>query len=52
MIERVQRRATRIILKSDIDYVSRLKKLNLLTLEQRRFMADVIQFYTRTSMVI
>ena len=41
IIERVQRRATRLILKSDIDYASCLKKLNLHSLEQRRFMADV-----------
>ena len=33
MIERVQRRATRLILKSDIDYASRLKKLHLQSLE-------------------
>ena len=45
MIEHAQRRATRLILKSDIDYASRAKKLNLQTLEQRRFMADVIFLY-------
>ena len=45
MIEHTQRRATRLILKSDIDYASRVKKLNLQTLEQRRFMADVIFLY-------
>ena len=45
MIEHAQRRATRLILKSDIDYASRVKKLNLQTLEQRRFIADVIFLY-------
>lgn len=45
MIEHAQRRATRLILKSDIDYASRVKQLNLQTLEQRRFMENVIFLY-------
>ena len=45
MIERVQRRATKLILKSDSNYESRLKELNLVSLEQRRFIADVIFLY-------
>lgn len=45
MTEHAQRRAAGLILNSDIDYASRVKKLNLQTLEQRRFMADVIFLY-------
>ena len=46
MIKRAQKRATRLILKSDIDYaVSRLKNLNLQSLEQSRFMAYVTFLY-------
>ena len=45
MTEHAQRRDTRLILNSDIDYASRVKKLNLQTLKQRRFMADVIFLY-------
>ena len=40
-LERIQRRATRFILKSNEPYDDRLHKLNLLTLEQRRFVDDV-----------
>ena len=40
-LERIQRRATRFILKSNEPYNARLLKLNLLTLEQRRFVDDV-----------
>ena len=40
-LERIQRRATRFILKSNEPYDVRLRKLNLLTLEQRRFVVDV-----------
>ena len=40
-LERIQRRATRFILKSNEPYNVRLHKLNLLTLEQRRFVDDV-----------
>ena len=41
----MQRRATKLILKSDSNYESRLKELNLVSLEQRRFIADVIFLY-------
>ena len=40
-LERIQRRATRFILKSNEPYDARLSKLNLLTLEQRHFIVDV-----------
>ena len=40
-LERIRRRATRLILKSNEPYDVRLRKLNLLTLEQRRFVVDV-----------
>ena len=45
LIERVQRRATKLIFKSDSNYESRLKELNLVSLEQRRFIADVTFLY-------
>ena len=41
----VQRRATKLILKSDSNYESDLKELNLVSLEQRRFIADVTFLY-------
>ena len=41
----MQRRATKLILKSDSNYESRLNELNLVSLEQRRFIADVIFLY-------
>ena len=41
-LERVQRRATKFILKIEDPYDTRLKKLNMLSLEQRRFMSDVV----------
>ena len=44
LIECVQRRATKLILKSDSNYESRLKELNLNSLEQRRFMGDATFF--------
>ena len=44
LIERVERRATKLIFKSDSNYESRLKELNLVSLEQRRFIADVTFF--------
>ena len=44
-IESIQRRATKFILKSDDEYLVRLRKLRLLSLEDRRFMADVVFFY-------
>ena len=42
--ESIQRRATKFILNSDDDLV-RLRKLRLLSLENRRLMADVVFFY-------
>ena len=44
-LERVQRRATKLILKSDDPYDIRLKKLNLMSLEKRRSLADVTFLY-------
>ena len=44
-IESIQRRATKFILKSDDEYLVRLRKLRLLSLEDRRLMADVVFFY-------
>ena len=44
-IESIQRRATEFILKSDDEYLVRLRKLPLLPLEDRRLMADVVFFY-------
>ena len=43
-LERVQRRATKIILKPEDDYEVRTSKLNLLSLEHRRFLFDVLFF--------
>ena len=45
LIERVQKRATKLILKSDNNYESPLKEINLMSLEQRRFIADVTFLY-------
>ena len=45
LIERVQKRATKLILKSDSNYESPLKEINLVSLEQRRFIADVTFLY-------
>ena len=44
-IESIQRRATKFIIKGDDEYVVRLRKLRLLSLEDRRLMADVVFFY-------
>ena len=44
-LQRVQRRATKLILKSDDPYDIRLKKLNLMSLEKRRSLADVTFLY-------
>ena len=44
-IESIQRRATKFILKSDDKYLLRLRKLRLLSLEDRRLMTDVVFFY-------
>ena len=46
MIERVQRRATKIVPSlKDLSYSDRLKKLNLETLEYRRRRADLLETY-------
>ena len=45
-LERVQRRATKFILKTEDTYACRLNKLNLLSLEKRRLLADVT-FYIK-----
>ena len=45
LIERVQRRATRFILKSNDDYLSRLQKLGLLPLSYRRELFDLYFFF-------
>ena len=44
-LERVQRRAIKLILKSDDPYDIRLKKLNIMLLEKRRSLADVTFLY-------
>ena len=44
-LERIQRRATKFILKTDDDYDMRRKRLNLLSLEDRRFLFDVLFLY-------
>ena len=44
-LERVQRRATKFILKSDDPYDIRLKRLNLMSLQKRRSLTDVTFSY-------
>ena len=44
-VEKVQRRATKFILKTQDNYETRLKKLNLMSLKKRRFLADVTFLY-------
>ena len=44
-LEAVQRRATRWITRSDDDYGTRLSKLKLLSLSNRRFTRDVTFFF-------
>ena len=44
-IESIQRRATKFNLKSDDEYLVRLRELRLLSLEDKRFIADVVFFY-------
>ena len=44
-LERIQRRATKLIFKSDDPYDIRLKKLNLMSLDKRRSLADVTFLY-------
>ena len=43
-LEKVQRRATKFILKTEDDYEVRISNLNLLSLEHRRFLFDVLFF--------
>ncbi len=46
MLERVQRRATKIIQgNSNLDYRDRLRNLNMYTLEERRIRGDLIQLF-------
>ena len=44
-MEKIQKRATKFILSTDDCYAGRLKKLNLLSLEKRRSLADVTFLY-------
>ena len=44
-MEKIQKRATKFILKSADCYADRLKKLNLLSLEKRRLLADLTFLY-------
>ena len=44
-LERIQRRATKFILKTDVEYDTRIERLNLLSLKDRRFLLDVLFFY-------
>ena len=44
-LERIQQRATKLILKTTDEYQQRREKLNLLSLEQRRFLFDVLFLY-------
>ena len=44
-LERIQRRVSKFILKTDDDYETRKDKLNLLSLEDRCFFFDVLFFY-------
>ena len=45
MLERVQRRASKFILKCNNPYDIRLKKFNLMSLEKRRLLTDVTFLY-------
>lgn len=44
-VEKVQRRAIKFILKTEDNYETRLKRLNLMSLKNRRFLVDVTFFY-------
>ena len=44
-LERIQRRALNFILKTNDDYEQRREKRNLLSLEQRLFLFDVLFLY-------
>lgn len=48
-VEKVQRRATKFILKTEDNYETRLKKLNLMSLKNRRILAMLL-FYIKLSM--
>ena len=43
-LERIQQRATKLILKTTDEYQQRREKLNLLSLEQKRFLFDVLLY--------
>ena len=47
-----QRRATKFILKTEDTYACRLNKLNLLSLEKRRLLADVTFLYKALNGII
>ena len=44
-LEKIQRRASKFILKTDDEYDTRRERLNLLSLKDRRFLFDVLFFY-------
>ena len=44
-VEKVQRRATKFILQTVDNYETRLKRLNFMSLKNRRFLVDVTFFY-------
>ena len=46
-MEKIQKWATKSILRSDDCYAERLKKLNLLSLEKRRLLADLTFLYLK-----
>ena len=45
VVEKVQRRAAKFNLKTEDNYETRLRKLNLISLKNRRFLADVTFLY-------
>ena len=51
-LEKVQKRATKFILKTEDNYEARLKKLNLMSLENRRFLAEVTFLYKALNGII
>ena len=51
-MEKVQRRATKFILKTEDTYACRLNKLNLLSLEKRRTLRDVTFLYKALNGII
>jgi len=44
-VEKVQRRATKFMVKTEDNYETRLKKLTLMSLQNRRFLTDVTFLY-------